>query len=131
MCAVPHKARFLMAKPKAPDAPCDSDFRPMQEWGVTGRKDNAELIVSELVTNAIRAYERVGARADVPVVRIWLACDGARLVIHVWDGTDDMPVRRDAGPDQESGRGLVLVESLSQDWGAYRTAIGKVVWVAL
>lgn len=103
----------------------------LYEWGETGRKDNAELMVSELVTNAVRAYERVGVRADVPVVRIWLACDGVRLVIQVWDGIDDMPVRRDAGPDQESGRGLMLVESLSQDWGAYRTANGKVVWVAL
>ena len=103
----------------------------LHEWGVPGRKDTAELMVSELVTNAVRAYEGVGARANVPVVRIWLACDGVRLMIHVWDGIDDMPVRQDASPDQESGRGLMLVESLSQDWGAYRTANGKVVWVAL
>jgi hypothetical protein len=62
---------------------------------------------------------------------MWLACDGFQLMIHVWDVSDDMPVRQDAGPDQESGRGLMLVESLSQDWGAYRTANGKVVWVSL
>jgi anti-sigma regulatory factor (Ser/Thr protein kinase) len=103
----------------------------LYEWGLTGRKDTAELLVSELVTNAVLAYERVSARADVPVVGIWLACDGFRLVIHVWDGSDDMPIRQDAGPDQEGGRGLMLVESLSRDWGAYRTANGKVVWVSL
>jgi hypothetical protein len=36
-----------------------------------------------------------------------------------------------AGPEQEGGRGLMLVESLGQDWGAYRAETGKVVWVAL
>jgi hypothetical protein len=42
-----------------------------------------------------------------------------------------MPIRRDAGPDAESGRGLLLVNSLGKDWGAYRSANGKVVWVLL
>ena len=46
-------------------------------------------------------------------------------------GGDDIPVRRDATPDQEEGRGLMLVESLGQDWGAYRAETGKVVWVAM
>jgi hypothetical protein len=39
-----------------------------------------------------------------------------------------MPIRQDPGPDEESGRGLLLVEHLSSDWGAYRKADGKVVW---
>jgi hypothetical protein len=43
-----------------------------------------------------------------------------------------MPARRDAGPDEDSGRGLMLVEALGKDWGAYREADGgKVVWVML
>ena len=53
------------------------------------------------------------------------------MVIHVWDGSDEMPVRRNAGIDEESGRGLMLAESLSSGCGAYRTANGKVVWVVI
>jgi anti-sigma regulatory factor (Ser/Thr protein kinase) len=102
------------------------------EWGLPDLADTAELLVSELMTNAVRASERLRIRADlavVPVVGLWLVSDKSSLVIHVWDGNDDMPVRRDAAIDEESGRGLMLVESLSSDWGAYRTATGKVVWV--
>jgi hypothetical protein len=40
-----------------------------------------------------------------------------------------MPVRREADLDSERGRGLLLVETLSRDWGTYRTADGKVVWL--
>jgi hypothetical protein len=42
-----------------------------------------------------------------------------------------MPARRDAGPDAIAGRGLMLVETLGKDWGAYRQAGGKVVWVMI
>lgn len=55
--------------------------------------------------------------------------DRASLVICVWDGHDDMPVRKDAAVDAEGGRGLMLVESLSKEWGVYRETAGKVVWV--
>jgi hypothetical protein len=46
------------------------------------------------------------------------------------DGSDRIPVLRDAQPEAESGRGLLLVDSLSEDWGSYRQArlSGKVVW---
>ena len=42
-----------------------------------------------------------------------------------------MPVRQDAELDEESGRGLMLVEHLSSEWGAYRKADGKVVWALI
>jgi hypothetical protein len=42
-----------------------------------------------------------------------------------------MPVRQDADPDSASGRGLLLIETLSKDWGAYRKANGKVVWALI
>ena len=105
-----------------------------REWGLAELADTAELLASELATNAIRASERLRTRADlesIPVVRIWLASDQASIAIHVWDGDDEMPVRKDVGPDDESGRGLLLVESLGQDWGAYREQNGKVVWVVI
>ena len=97
------------------------------EWGLRGLADTAELLVSELVTNAIRASSGLAS----PVVRLSLVSDRNCLVIRVWDGAEQMPVRRNAGPDSEYGRGLLLVESLSADWGSYRKANGKVVWVMI
>jgi anti-sigma regulatory factor (Ser/Thr protein kinase) len=102
------------------------------EWGLEELADTAELLASELVTNAVRACDRLRIRADldiVPVVRLWLVSDRASIVIHVWDASNGMPVRHEANPGDERGRGLTLVESLGKDWGAYREASGKVVWV--
>ena len=93
------------------------------EWGLAALADTAELLVSELVTNAVRASDGLPS----PVVGLWLVSDGASLVIHVWDASEQMPVRRDADPDSPAGRGLLLVETLSKDWGAYRKATGKAV----
>jgi hypothetical protein len=64
-------------------------------------------------------------------VRVWLVSDHKTLGIHVWDGNDQVPVRKDASPDDEGGRGLMLVEALAKDWGAYREAAGKVVWALI
>jgi anti-sigma regulatory factor (Ser/Thr protein kinase) len=100
------------------------------EWGLADLADIAELLVSELVTNALRASGRL-TTAGLPVVRLWVVCDQVSLVIQVWDGHEEMPVCRDAAPEAESGRGLMLVNSLAKDWGAYREASGKVVWVML
>jgi hypothetical protein len=51
------------------------------------------------------------------------------ILIRVWDGSTEMPARRNAGPDDDSGRGLILVDCLASEWGAYREGNGKVVWV--
>jgi hypothetical protein len=59
---------------------------------------------------------------------LWLSSDLDCVLIRVWDGDRQMPVRQEAGPDEESGRGLMLVEHLSSEWGAYWKADGKVVW---
>jgi len=104
------------------------------EWGLPGLADITELLASELVTNAVRASDRLRIKEDraiVPIVRLWLLFDRASIVIRVWDGSDEMPVRQKADPADESGRGLILVESLGKDWGAYREASGKVVWVVV
>jgi anti-sigma regulatory factor (Ser/Thr protein kinase) len=97
------------------------------EWGLAALADNVELLVSELMTNAVRASDGLMS----PAVRLWLVSDRDCVVIHVWDASNEMPVRREAGPDSERGRGLLLVETLSREWGAYRTADGKVVWVTV
>jgi anti-sigma regulatory factor (Ser/Thr protein kinase) len=91
-------------------------------------------VVSELVTNAVQASDRLTARADlaiVPVVRISVSSDGESLMLRVWDASPDMPVRKDPSLDQDGGRGLVLVDTLSKEWGTYQKANGKVVWAMI
>ena len=104
------------------------------EWGLADLAETAELLASELITNAVQASERLRIRADlamVPVVQLWLTSDRISLAIHVWDGSDEMPVRKDASPDVDNGRGLMLVESLSSDCGAYRRETGKGVYCVI
>jgi anti-sigma regulatory factor (Ser/Thr protein kinase) len=131
----PRQTRLdLAALPTAPACARGHVRTVAHEWGLEDLAETAELLVSELVTNAVRASDRLRIRADlatVPVVAVWLVSDKSSLVIHVWDGNDEMPVRRNAAVDDESGRGLMLVESLSIEWGAYRKAAGKVVWVKI
>jgi anti-sigma regulatory factor (Ser/Thr protein kinase) len=102
----------------------------LHEWGLADRVDTAQLLVSELVTNAVCASEALRV-PGVPVCRLRMVSDRHSVVLSVWDGSDAMPVGQEAGPDQQSGRGLMLVAALGQDWGAYPAQPGKVVWVAL
>jgi anti-sigma regulatory factor (Ser/Thr protein kinase) len=105
------------------------------EWGLAELADTAELLASELTTNALQASERLKIRADlaiVPFVRIWITSDQTSIMIHVWDASDAMPVRQEAGPGDDCGRGLMILDALSADWGAYRKAEGgKVVWAMI
>jgi anti-sigma regulatory factor (Ser/Thr protein kinase) len=99
-----------------------------REWGLPHLADTAELLTSELVTNAVQASQRLNVRADmpaVPVVRIWVTSDGLWLMVHVWDASTGMPVRRHGGPDEIGGRGLMLVEALGRTGGLTRRTAGK------
>jgi anti-sigma regulatory factor (Ser/Thr protein kinase) len=96
------------------------------EWRLTGLADNAELLVSELVTNAVTAARAAG---DYLPIRLWLLSDTARVVIMVWDANPHMPVQEQVGAEAESGRGLLLVETVSDQWGMFPTPpCGKSVW---
>jgi anti-sigma regulatory factor (Ser/Thr protein kinase) len=124
----------LAAIPMAPSCARRHVRAVAHEWDLAELADMAELVTSELVTNALQASDRLRIGASppiVPVVKIWLASDRTSLVIHVWDGSAEMPVRQDGPPDQESGRGLMLVENLAKDWGTYRKGAGKVVWALI
>jgi anti-sigma regulatory factor (Ser/Thr protein kinase) len=111
------------------------------EWGLSKLAENLELVVSELVTNGVHASARIHESrttgkqqaAGTPPVRLWLGSDYRRVLVQVWDGYHELPVRQDAEPEAESGRGLVLVESLSAAWGSYRPVgcSGKVVWAVI
>jgi len=106
----------------------------MTEWGLRGLAERAELIVSELVTNAVRASTGLDGRprygeAGLPVVVLRLATDGTRVLIEVWDEIPSAPVAERADPDDESGRGLMLIEVVSDrwTWAAVPGWAGKVV----
>jgi len=110
------------------------------EWGRQELADAVELIVSELITNGLRASEGLtGSRyagrwtPGVPPVRLWLHSEDKRIVIQVWDGNNKLPIRQVASPSAEGGRGLLLVESVSTSWGSYQAegSSGKVVWAVV
>jgi anti-sigma regulatory factor (Ser/Thr protein kinase) len=111
-----------------------------REWELEALIEGLELIVSELVTNAVRATDGlVGSHYEgrwepgVPPVRLWLCSDSKRVIVHVWDANRQLPVRQEVEPEAESGRGLLLVEALSAEWGAYQPegCSGKVVWAVV
>ena len=99
-------------------------------WGLGALGEPAELVVSELVTNAIRACQAAGAHRQV---RLRLASDRARVLIEVQDGSPQPPVLADATAEDESGHGLYLVEAMSAawDWYPHRASGGKVVWALM
>jgi anti-sigma regulatory factor (Ser/Thr protein kinase) len=101
------------------------------EWHLADRADTVELLVSELVTNAIRACADL--TAGVAALRLWLSSDHGRVAIQVWDPSPQRPTRRDADPQAEGGRGLLLVDSLSASWGSWQPpgSGGKVVWATV
>jgi anti-sigma regulatory factor (Ser/Thr protein kinase) len=96
-----------------------------------------ELVVSELVTNSVQASAGLSGsryhgrwRPGRPPVRLWLQSDQQRVLVKVWDGNDRAPNRQQADPEAESGRGLLLVETVSEACGVYQphSSSGKVVW---
>jgi anti-sigma regulatory factor (Ser/Thr protein kinase) len=97
------------------------------EWGLAELIESAELLVSELATNALKASQALGSAATI---HLWLLSDKTRALILVWDRNPRPPVRSDATDEDEGGRGLLLVESVSETWGWYFPAHlgGKVVW---
>jgi anti-sigma regulatory factor (Ser/Thr protein kinase) len=100
------------------------------EWGLEELADIAELLASEMVTNAVHASERLRT-SELPVIRLGVISDRISIVIRVWDSNKEMPMLRDAAPDDESGRGLEIIDTLAVDWDAYRQGNGKVVWALI
>jgi anti-sigma regulatory factor (Ser/Thr protein kinase) len=97
------------------------------DWGLARLTASAELLVTELVTNAVA---ELTAADQVSPVRLWLLADPTRVLILVWDASLRPPVPVNATQDAENGRGLLLVAALSQGWDWYFPphAGGKVVW---
>lgn len=97
--------------------------KTLRTWRVTALSDTAELLVSELVANAIRHTDTE--------VEVHLRLDGARLVVEVADCGPGHPRPRLPDLDGEEGRGLYLVDQLAGDWGVRPERRGKTVWFSL
>lgn len=131
-CRIP-----LMAGPAAAAAARSVVKDAIRTWRVPVDMDAAILLTSELVTNAVTH----GAPAAGTFVLLTIACDAAGLRVDVHDGSGDLPVLDtglldnnplDGDPDEaETGRGLLLVTTLSAEWGFYRTPAGKAVYFTL
>jgi anti-sigma regulatory factor (Ser/Thr protein kinase) len=110
----------------------------LAEWGLHDIAEAAELAVSEIVTNAVQAstdsdgQPRYG-EDGLPVVILRLSTDYVRVLIEVWDDHPQAPAAARAGPDDENGRGLTLVEAVCDRWSWHTVPgrPGKVVWAEL
>ena len=93
-------------------------------WDVPVDPGVAVLLTSELVTNAIR-------HEPGETVMLVISCSCGQLRVDVHDTSRSLPVLADASADAETGRGLMLVATLSAEWGVYRTPAGKAVYFTL
>ncbi|MEV6839224.1 ATP-binding protein [Streptomyces sp. NPDC051133] len=106
----------------------------LDQWDIGDRFDDICLVVSELVTNALRhgLPGEAGCPEHAPSVRLHLLRWSERLVCAVRDPSHETPVPRDSDDfSAESGRGLFLVDSFADSWGWHPLAgslQGKVVW---
>ncbi len=117
----------------------------LKKWHLDHVVEGAELIASELVTNAIKAT--YGGLGDDPAyvelhdkvrpICLCLSRTSSSTVIEVWDETRTPPQMRAPGDDEEGGRGLWLVETYSKAWGFGwpradgRRPGGTIVWAEL
>ncbi|MET8828042.1 SpoIIE family protein phosphatase [Streptomyces sp. NPDC004610] len=106
--------------PAAVSAVRERVLAQLEEWELDEYGFSTELIISELVTNAIRYG---GTPISLRLLR-----DDRALICEVRDGSSTSPRLRRAGAADEGGRGLFLVAQLSQRWGTRYTPNGKIIW---
>ena len=98
--------------------------RTLREWELEHFVNDAQLVVSELGSNAV-----LHARTEI---RLTLRSDGAGWVrIEVQDHNSRMPTQLACPTDATSGRGLAIVEAVATSWGVARDGDGKTVWAEL
>ena len=96
----------------------------IRTWEVPVDPADVALLTSELVTNAVR-------HAAGPVVTLVITCSRSQVRVDVHDTSRALPEVADVPADAETGRGLHLVATLSDEWGFYRTPAGKAVYFML
>jgi hypothetical protein len=114
----------LTAGPMAPGIARGQVRATIAAWDIPVDMSVAILLTSELVTNAV--MHEAGE-----TISLVITCGYGQLGVDVHDTSCKLPVSVDGPPDAETGRGLVLVASLSSSWGYYRTPTGKAVYFTL
>jgi anti-sigma regulatory factor (Ser/Thr protein kinase) len=123
--AVQHRHRALLTSGPAAAAEARGRVRAaICTWDVRVDPDVAVLLTSELVTNAI-------SHEAGDTIMLVIACSPDTLRVDVHDTSRGLPLPVRAAIDAEAGRGLVLVDSLSDEWGWYHTPSGKAVFFRL
>jgi len=103
-------------------------------WRLPVDVDVAVLLVSELVTNAVtHGDDGAGTSGGGRAITMLVRCSAGELRVEVHDRSREMPVpvSLEVPDDSETGRGLMLVDTLAADWGYYRTPGGKAVYFTL
>ena len=113
----------LTARPTAVAQARDLIRDRLLAWGLQGMADVVELLVSELVTNALRY--------GIAPFGLRMTRDAHNVLVEVSDGNPTVPRLRTATTGDEGGRGLHLVDELSSDWGVRSRPQGKTVWFTL
>jgi anti-sigma regulatory factor (Ser/Thr protein kinase) len=123
----------LGALPTAASCACLHVKHVLWEWGLNSLVESAELLVSELVTNAVNATGQPGQTVSVNLAGTGTGTGtGTRVLIEVWDADPQPPGPREPGEGGMSD-GVLLVAALSSRWDWYPTQdlTGKVVWCEL
>ena len=97
--------------------------KTLTSWDCVHRADDARLLVSEVLTNAVQ-------HAEGPLV-LHLRRTATELAVEISDLSPHLPQPRRAAEDEESGRGLILVDTLADSWGVRPTDQGKTTWFTL
>ncbi|MBV9092930.1 MAG: ATP-binding protein [Streptosporangiaceae bacterium] len=105
-------------------------------WGLEALADDAEMIVDELVVNAVlhgtgAALTRPGSPGATTVLRLCMLRRAGEVMVAVVDPGNETPAPRTPGLAGESGRGLQIVDALSHVWGWSPLGHGKAVWAVL
>src|ERR1022692_4950332 len=131
--AEPWRMAILVPEPVPASIKAARDFttQTLLDWGLRWLIQDAKLVVSELVTNALRhGAPDGGAGADQPELILWGR--PGYLVCVVIDSSASAPVRVPAGLAREDGRGLLVVQALASRWGWTMLGINrKAVWAVL
>jgi anti-sigma regulatory factor (Ser/Thr protein kinase) len=127
-----HGALLLIPGPESVKAAREFTAATLRGWKLEALVEEAVIVASELVTNAIRHGARPsGSSADsASVMLAWQRYDG-RIICVVTDGSSMPPVLEQADTSAESGRGLQVVHALAAAWGwVMLGACEKAVWAA-
>ena len=120
-----HQRRVRLTREPAAAAEARSQVRAaICAWKVPVDPDIAVLLTSDLVTNAVM-------HGDGKTVTLAIRCSRSHLRIDLYDTSRSLPMALDEPTVAETADGLVLIATLSTEWGSFRTPVGKVVYFTL